>query len=338
MIDRLTWLHLSDFHFTAGGDEFSQAVACNSLLDDVGRRAAEHGPFAFVLITGDVAFSGQPSEYHRASAFMRDLSQLVSVDAARFFFVPGIHDVDRRIHEYARVGAIRSLSSQQEVDRALGDPALIADLIERQAAFREFVQTFAAGQDRVETQDRLAYVSQLTIEPVRLALMGLNSAWLSGSDGEAVSLVIGERQVLGAIELASDFDPNIVIALAHHPIEWLTPWDQQSTRNKLLPNAHFLHQGHMHQPDVSSSRQCVVVAAGSAHSGRFYPNSYNIVQLDLGAGQSNVCAYTYREDLGRFEPNPPVLNSCEFEGSIPGSSQQLVEVLESFDAEPLRFC
>lgn len=53
MIARLTWLHVSDFHFRSSGDRFSQDAACQALL------------FCFVLVSGDVAFSGQPAEYER---------------------------------------------------------------------------------------------------------------------------------------------------------------------------------------------------------------------------------------------------------------------------------
>ncbi|MGO9583579.1 MAG: metallophosphoesterase [Acidimicrobiales bacterium] len=334
MIDRLTWLHISDFHFTADGDGFSQTVACDALQTDLDRRAAEFGSIAFVLVSGDIAFSGQPEEYARASDFLKGLSDRLSVEPSRFFFVPGNHDVDRSIHEFARIGALRTLTSQQEVDRALGDPIRIADLLDRQSAYFDFVAGFAPGQERVPTPDGLGYVVQLQIEPVRLAVVGLNSAWLCGADGEATSLVIGERQILAALALVREGDPNLVIALAHHPIEWLTDWEQQSCRTSLLTAAHFLHRGHMHETDVSTSphRKCVVVAAGSAHAGRFYPNSYNLICLNLGAGVSTVSPYTYRPELRAFDPSPSIQAPCLLGGEIPGDPQDLVSAIASATA------
>ena len=339
MIDHLTWLHISDFHFTAEGDRFSQTVACDALLDDVDARTAEHGPISFVLVTGDIAFSGQPAEYSRAADFMKSLADRLSVEPARFFFVPGNHDVDRSAHEFALAGAIRILSSQHEVDRALGNPARIADLVDRQTAYRDFVAGFAPDQERAPTPDGLGYVAALQIEPLTVAIIGLNSAWLCGADGEATSLVIGERQLLGAFELVRQVDPHLVIALAHHPIECLTDWDQQSCRTRLLANAHFLHRGHMHEPDVTTSphRKCVIVAAGSAHAGRFYPNSYNIVRLDLGAGISTVHPYTYRQDSRVFEPSSPITAPCVLGGEIPGTSQDLVEAITTATPSVARF-
>jgi 3',5'-cyclic AMP phosphodiesterase CpdA len=88
LIDSLVWLHMSDFHFVARGDEFSQRVAVEALLDDVPTRIAEGESVAFVLVTGDVAFSGRPEEYDRASEFLAQLASLVDVAPERFYFVP----------------------------------------------------------------------------------------------------------------------------------------------------------------------------------------------------------------------------------------------------------
>ena len=235
LIDRLCWLHLSDFHFTADNDQFSQNVACNALLKDVTGRVDENGPIDFVLVTGDIAFSGQEAEYELAAIFMQKLSEAASVDISRFFFVPGNHDVDRHVHEFAHVGALQILTSQQEVDRALGDVDRIADLVARQAAYRNFLTALTPDQERIETADSLGYVTLLCLDVLRIAIVGLNSSWLSGSNGDNLKLVIGERQVTNALDLVRDFDPHVTIAMAHHPIEWLADWDQQSCRNVFSP-------------------------------------------------------------------------------------------------------
>jgi predicted MPP superfamily phosphohydrolase len=334
LIDCLAWLHVSDFHFKATGDTFSQTVACNALLDDVVVRAAEHAPISFVLVSGDVAYSGQPQEYVLAAEFMHKLASRLSLEPDMFFFVPGNHDVDRHIHDFARLGALQALSSQQAVDHALGDSVQIADLIDRQTAYRNFVKNFATDQNRTETPDGLGYVAQLGFEPIRLAMVGLNSAWLCGADRESNTLIIGERQMIGAFDIVSALDPHITIAMAHHPIEWLTDWDQLACRNLVLTRAHFLHGGHLHQADVSGSphRDCLVVAAGSAHASRFYPNSYNIVSLDLGAGVAFVHEYRYQVDDAVFEAVQPIDAPCQLGGAIPGTLGDLADAIDASDA------
>jgi predicted MPP superfamily phosphohydrolase len=329
MIDRLTWLHISDFHFTDGDDRFSQNVASETLLRDIKSRAIDHEPISFVVITGDIAFSGRSGEYSRATEFMGNLSNQLSIEPSRFFFVPGNHDIDRHAHDFAYTGAKHILTSQAEVDRALGDRTRIADLVARQSAYRDFLTTFCKSQERAETPDGLGYVAQIQVEPLRIAIVGLNSSWLCGSDLDQGSIAIGERQIIGAMNIVRDIDPHLIVALCHHPIEWLADWDQQGCRASLLTAAHFLHRGHMHEPDVSMSphRQCVMVAAGSAHAGRFYPNSYNVVCLDLGEGISTIHTYTYRQEERIFEPTQPVQTACRLGGEIPGTAEDLAEAI-----------
>lgn len=108
--NELTWLHVSDFHFGAGEDSFSEDISCQALLEDLKTRVGEHESFAFVLVTGDIAFSGQPEQYEAGATFLRQLANDVSVDVSRFFFVPGNHDVDRTIHDFAQVGAMQVLT------------------------------------------------------------------------------------------------------------------------------------------------------------------------------------------------------------------------------------
>lgn len=199
MIDQLRWLHVSDFHIVASGDEFSQGVAMRSLLQDIATRLDERRPMSFVLVTGDMAFSGREQEYERASGFLLELASVSGVSPDRFFFVPGNHDVDRTRHRLAWVGARAEITSQPAADRLLGNAQELSPLLGRQEMFWRFVRSFTGEQQRTQTPDGLAYVVELVIGGLRLSILGLNSPWLSGGDAEEMKLVIGERQVINAL-------------------------------------------------------------------------------------------------------------------------------------------
>ena len=339
MIERITWLHVSDFHFKSAGDCFSQTVACQALLTDVDARASEHGEISFVLVSGDIAFSGQPAEYERAAEFMSELSKRLSIEPTRFFFIPGNHDVDRALHGFAHLGARVALSSQQAVDQALGDRARMSDLADRQCAYRAFVEGFIGAQEGSETPDGLGYVAAVPLDALTVAVVGLNSAWMCGSEAEENTLIIGERQVISALEIVRALDPQLVIAMAHHPLEWLTEWDEASCRARLLRDVHFLHRGHLHTAEVSISpqRDCVLVAAGSAHASRFYPNSYNILSVDLASGTSLVAEYRYQVLEGTFQPAPVIHTPCELGGEIPGTADEIAGAISAIVPEAGRF-
>lgn len=331
MIDHVAWLHLSDFHFVADGDEFSQREATRALRDDVVARVAQGPPISFVLVTGDIAFSGRPEEYERAGQFLVELAHDIGMSAASFFFVPGNHDVDRVRQRLAFEGACQVVTSQAAVDRILGRPEEISALIERQAAFWAFVSDFAADQERVHTADGLGYAAPIVVGGLKIGLMGLNSAWLSGREAEEMRLLIGERQMINALDLVADWRPQLQIAMAHHPVAWLHEWDQVSCHKRLLPEVDFYHRGHLHQEDVSLAsspeRPCLAIAAGSSHATRFYANSYNVVELDLGAGTCTVRPFRYSPNAGRFERAPAVGAQVLLRGSLPGTASDIAALL-----------
>ena len=70
MLDKFSWLHLSDFHFRSDRDRFSQEVSCEAVLRDIPSRLSNEFPLQFVVVTGDIAFSGQANEYELASDFL----------------------------------------------------------------------------------------------------------------------------------------------------------------------------------------------------------------------------------------------------------------------------
>jgi len=331
MIDALAWLHISDLHFVADGDDFSQRVAAQALLDDVQGRVRAGLEPRFVVVTGDVAQSGQRAQYELAREFLADLASRLNVPHEQFYFVPGNHDVDRERQTLAFLGACQSLTSQAEVDRVLGQPDNIGALIDRQIAFREFVDSFTTGHTRQSTDDGLAYVATVDLDGFVVCIVGLNSAWLSGRDGEEMRLLIGERQMINALALAEEAGAHLQLALAHHPVSWLHEWDQVSCNQRVLPQVDVFHRGHLHHEEISlgsvPSRPCLIVAAGSGHATRFYANSYNLIELDLGAGQCVVRPFRYDPAGGVYGPAAEVSAPIRLRGEFPGDRAALTDAL-----------
>ena len=110
--DSIAWAHLSDFHFRAdkgagaagrevAGKDYGRDEVLGALLEDLrvlsGKATAERGaepvPLDFVVVTGDITFSGRAEEYETAGAYFREVS--TGVPLVCLFLVPGNHDVDR---------------------------------------------------------------------------------------------------------------------------------------------------------------------------------------------------------------------------------------------------
>ncbi|WP_125996437.1 metallophosphoesterase [Sphingomonas sp. S-NIH.Pt15_0812] len=61
-----TWLHISDFHFR-DGDPYDRDVVLNAFLNSLPALVERSGSPDFVIASGDIANSGQVSEYEAAT-------------------------------------------------------------------------------------------------------------------------------------------------------------------------------------------------------------------------------------------------------------------------------
>ena len=310
MLDKFSWLHISDFHFKAGVDTFSQVVSCEALINDIPIRLSDKYPLQFVAVTGDIAFSGKASEYGIAETFFGTLTQSLDLDFDRICIAPGNHDVDRGIHEYLYDGVQNSLTNQQAVDKFLGEESDRCLLMKRQSAFYEFRERLFSGSDTVETDDGLARVRYFDLDGFRISILELNTAWLAGPKDRPGNLLMGERQVINALAIADAQQPHLTIALAHHPAEWLSEFDKLSCFNRLIPRLDVFHNGHLHQHQVSvdlmPGTQCLHTAAGSSHETRHYLNSYNLIEYDAGNAICRIRQFEYRADSGVFQEMEPI--------------------------------
>ena len=300
----VTWLHISDFHLRES-EEWSQNFVLSAMLEDIARRCENGLIVDFVLATGDFAFSGKEFEYDLVTAFMSDLSSTAELNSHMIYCVPGNHDVQRDRYKTLFGGARQKLQNENDVYTFLADSEERKALLLRQNNFSKFQKRVFAMQDRQQTADGLGYVSVLDVDDFRIAIIGLNSAWLSeGGDSDERQLVLGEHQVIDAINIAVDASPHIIIGMQHHPFDYLKRFDQQSTQHRLEDACHFFHCGHLHQPDamqaVTQSGNCLVLSAGASFESRIFHNSYSVITLDPLNAKSNVTFVQFKPSEGAF--------------------------------------
>ena len=314
-------------------DAWSQDVVLKAMAASIVRDRAKGYAFDFVLVTGDLAFSGKASEYRLVADFLDAIGDSAGVPRERIFCIPGNHDVDRDKQTLCFHGARQKLSSSSAVDAVLAPDDNLATLCQRQQAYREFQASYFERQSRCATPDGLAYVSTLEADGVSVAIVGLNSAWLAeGGASDHGHLLIGERQLISAINIAQSHAPHIVIAMSHHPLHLLHEFDRVTATNRILAGCDFFHCGHLHTPEARGAgfdaRACLTVAAGASFETRESDNSYAFVRLDLDKGTRTLTTTQYDRhqvsfDLSRSETfpialDPPATDLKELAGAIQG--------------------
>jgi WD40 repeat protein/predicted MPP superfamily phosphohydrolase len=282
----LTWIHLSDLHFGAdkreGPHRFDQQAVMRAICRDVAEINLK--PPDFIFVTGDIAWSAQPSEYDEAKSWLEKLVSASGASIDKLRLIPGNHDVDRGRANTKPVARAHSeiRAAPEEIDNELSDAALRDALAHKLGAYADFVKAVAprhpaAGPNGLDWSER---VPPAPGQRGRVRLAGLSTVWISdGSDGrlhkgQAVpfirNMILGERQmqqVFGDLE-----EDELLVVLTHHPPEWLHRDSAEEFAKAVSRRTHIHMCGHIHDaPQASIQKRfgvfgtSVRYVAGAAH-------------------------------------------------------------------------
>ena len=88
----ITFLQISDIHFTdASGNDDEYAQMKRKFLEDIAECRNRKGTIDYILICGDVAFSGMESQYRKAKEFITQICENTKCSENNIFVVPGNH-------------------------------------------------------------------------------------------------------------------------------------------------------------------------------------------------------------------------------------------------------
>lgn len=310
----LVALHLSDIHF---GQEKGEAVEINKDARDQvvvkvraiakARAAAGQAKIGSIIVTGDIAFSGQKSQFDEAVLWLNELSDAAGSDRLSVQVVPGNHDVDRG-KSHMLTGLMRDLLAKGRVllDKVLGSPADCTALYDRFNAYQEFANGYNCP---LNTSGGNAGMKNHTFADGKvLNLLGLNSALLcNGEENDKTpQLLLGARQRI----IKEDPEAEYAI-LVHHPMRWLE--DGDDTWNYIDNRARILMCGHEHNSNVQmrptkSGREVLVIDAGATVPDEInekYTYTFNVIEMDLSADGKGldvtVDTYTWLQEGLCFE-------------------------------------
>ena len=292
---KITWLHLSDLHIWGKALDDLDAVL-DALWSDISEQMAKGMRPDFIAFTGDVARSGRAEEYKLAEEyFFGPLLEVTALSPGELFIVPGNHDVDWRASERFDPGLLPDLADRDDVASLTGDAQRL--LSERMRNYAGFVHRFfgqSSGR-QIPQHPPYHYLQRVAMEDRSIALVCLDSAWLSGLPGDAKggvndqgNLRIGERELDGVLKGAGQAD--LCIALLHHPLAWLREEDRVRTERRLEQVCDFVLHGHHHASGIavrgSAAGRTVHIPAGAVYGHRDLPRVYSFVQVDLETRQA----------------------------------------------------
>lgn len=314
MASTLTWLHLSDLHMRRDESYLHNLeVVLKALWRDLPAQIGKAGgQLDFMAFTGDIAFSGKEEEYELAEKhFFRPLLDATDLSPNDLFLVPGNHDVDWDLTNLINSDMPSSLTDRDKVTTLLKDDNKRRLLFQPMDNYAQFVRHFFGKYpDHRMLRDPLyCYVQPIASGRFSVALIGLDSAWLSGftkdERGNVIdrgNLLIGEKQIRDALKEAEDADVRIV--LIHHPPSCLKEFDEWDVKRWLQPGCDFVLCGHLHHPDFVRERalggETITIPAGTIYKERDWLNGYNLVQLNFDTGKGKVVLRRYSDARHRW--------------------------------------
>ena len=306
-------LHLSDIHFRKG--EIGTAMDPNAhlrselLRDAIAQCQRIRAVPDAVLVSGDVAFAGDPDEFAYALSWLDELCRGCGTKLSAVFVVPGNHDVIRSIasrplvqalhrdikntSEGALEGLLRGLLSDQKSSRLL---------YEALGPFNGFAGQFFC--DLLPPERTIAHRDLFLNDGSILRLSGFNSAFVSSAADKKGDLFIDPA----CMQLVRDRGVEH-LAMCHHPYVWLR--QGEALRDFLNDVARVHLFGHEHTSRIEMGRDWVRIAASAAHPERTEPGwepGYNLLELKVEGTDGDrrleivVHVRVWQQRPGEFHP------------------------------------
>jgi hypothetical protein len=326
-VQLLRILHFSDVHMTASPDADQRAVL-KAFLDHVGGTLGDAPP-ALIAVTGDLTHSGSRTEFSTfQSALLEPLLNALHLSIDSVVVAPGNHDIVRPDKEDDLEKGLKSgLIDQTSVSRLFDNVARREAAFSRTKNFRSFVSQFQTFETQL---DYGARVRLFEVDGFRVALAALDSSWRSTGvgDAEKMSLLVGESQVRQAGQWFHDqgAQPNLRVALMHHPAEWLIDFDRADVTREVSKGYDIVLSGHLHDSAPASittpNSSCVFLQAGCLYGSRDYLNAYQVIEVQ-GDGSASVRMYSYFRNRDAFDVASNISSAGMFSFSI-GSGTSIV--------------
>lgn len=137
-----TWLHISDLHFCIS-QAWDADIVLHELLRDIGNFIKKNEiKFDFIVVTGDIAYSGNPDEYVLSKDFLNEVLRLTGLTKDCIFIVPGNHDVCRNLIPPTQFIIRDGLNSSDKVYEVMNDALSRKSLLSPLENYRKFINTF----------------------------------------------------------------------------------------------------------------------------------------------------------------------------------------------------
>lgn len=306
----ITFLQISDIHFTdASGNDDEYAQMKRKFLEDIAECRNRKGTIDYILICGDVAFSGMESQYRKAKEFITQICENTKCSENNIFVVPGNHDKEWDVYkgtrQMMRDMLLKGKNTKQLLESKVKEPMAIGILYTPFKQYYKLAYEYScisevalkatslpkADQEmemmpKFKPNDAFFWSEVLgDLHGYPVQIHGSNTSLLSDKDdGESKNLKEGKHlQILPLqtynVTAGSD---EIHILMLHHPMSEII--DGKKIGEDIDGRFKLQFYGHVHKQS-SSSDGAIKIYSGALqpeedNNDEYFP-VYNVIEMDV---------------------------------------------------------
>lgn len=314
----LTVLHLSDLHIDDSG--IRKSLLLKNLLLDI-ETEMQYSHNIVIVVTGDLVNRANYKNEAEILEFFKQLHEILGDKVKHIYIVPGNHDkmrsdMDQMIIEemdYINTGSVNEKTWKYirvafEEHRSLIRKIYEIFYLKEEVSNRVFEDTYGVHIDEINGKN--------------ICVIQFNTAWTSEGDNDQRNLVIGQYQLqqirknyTEKYNKLTNKQVDLTIALAHHPLNWLTGKEEDMVREEILSatglNVNTYICGHTHNRDVinwhNNRRSMITLVSGLgwpdgstqhpyAHTYSSYVFNLDVNSVDVYVRSSDD-AYAFASDF-----------------------------------------
>lgn len=292
-------LHLSDIHIRSTNDwilDKAQKIACCAY-------ASLHDASAvFVVVSGDIAYSGKSDEYEAAKSFFNKIRDAITDGKCipiHFVFAPGNHDCDFELNNKTRLLTLSSIRAKpEEIDESVIDTGCAV-----QKPYFDFVEKYYSANE-IRSGDQLWTSHRFTVEGREVVFEALNVSWCSQIKEESGSMVFPYKRYTHL----SDETTDLRFSILHHPLNWFSQAVYHPFKQLLRESSNVIVSGHEHVGGVGedynsdSGHSAYIEGCVLQDEKNLTQSSFNVAELNIADGTYRTTRYLWNQGESHYEP------------------------------------
>lgn len=288
-------IHITDIHFSKHTLLGTKLESLSKVMINDFHDAKK----VYLLLSGDIAFSGQKDQYQKAKVFIDGIRKIFNYKYPEIkimpILIPGNHDCDFSEGSDVRNTILKNVSYD-----AIGTDNSFIDL---SMTVQKHFWGFYGFYNSIPI-DKLFYAIEDIVEGKEIRFICLNTAWMSKIKEDAGSIFFPVKRYN---KLMDSGKKALNIGTWHHPINWFSPTTKENNKKEFqqfiesIAPIHFIGHEHEHDHYLSVNKQLDInthILSGKQFNDDKKPNDsgFQTAVIELNSNYANITQYTWSDD------------------------------------------